>query len=213
MNLALPRRNEIAEIICSALLLGGAVFLGDAAGAGQSVATGGQSGSAPTFYKDVDPILQKHCQECHRAGGIAPMAFETYEQTHPFAGAIRAAAEKKTMPPWFADHAVGRFSNDTSLTDQEIATLAAWAAAKAPAGNPQDAPAELRWAESWSIGQPDLVLKMPERVALPAGGDIEYTYEIVPTHFAQDRWVRAAEVLPLLRANVHHAVVYVRPPE
>jgi hypothetical protein len=167
----------------------------------------------PTFYRDVLPILQQHCQDCHRTGGIAPMSFETYEQTEPFVGAISHAAQNKSMPPWFADANVGRFSNDPSLAPEQIATLAAWAAAKAPSGDAQDAPPPRHWAQSWSIPKPDVILKMPTPVPLPATGDIEYTYEIVPTHFAEDRWVQIAEVLPAQRSNVHHAVVYVRPPD
>src|ERR1700722_5047071 len=72
--------------------------------------------ASATFYRDVLPILQSHCQECHRTGGIAPMAFERFEQSKPFADAIRTATWQKSMPPWFADPAVGRFSNDPSLS-------------------------------------------------------------------------------------------------
>jgi len=140
------------------------------------------------------------------------MAFEAYQETRPFAEAIRRATEAKTMPPWFADPSVGRFSNDTSLSAQEISELAAWAANGAPAGDPREAPAPRLWAESWTIPKPDLVVEMPQPVALPATGDVEYTYEIVPTKFAEDRWVQMAEVLPSARANVHHAVVFIRPP-
>jgi hypothetical protein len=167
----------------------------------------------PTFYRDVLPILGQHCQTCHRAGGIAPMPFETYEETQPFAGAIRRATQEKSMPPWFADSNVGKFSNDPSLAPAEIAALAAWAEAKSPAGETKDAPPSRHWQESWTIPKPDLVLKMPRAVPLPASGDIEYTYEIVPTNFKENRWVQMAEVLPELRSNVHHAVVYVRSPD
>jgi hypothetical protein len=141
------------------------------------------------------------------------MPLESYAQTKPFAGAIAASAKDKSMPPWFADPRVGRFSNDPSLTAEQIAALATWADAAAPAGDPHDAPPPVHWAEGWTIPQPDLVLKMTKPVALPASGDVEYTYEIVPTGFQEDRWVRAVEILPALRANVHHAVVYVRPPD
>jgi hypothetical protein len=178
----------------------------------QSAARSASAGAAPTFYRDILPILQDRCQVCHRAGGIAPMAFETHAQTLPFAAAIKAAVQNRSMPPWFADPGIGHFSNDPSLTPPQIAELAAWADAGAPPGNPQDAPKAAGWAESWTIPQPDLVLKMPKAVALPATGDVDYTYEIVRTGFQQNRWVRAAEILPQLRANVHHAVVYVRPP-
>ena len=171
------------------------------------------AGTAPTFYRDVLPILQGRCESCHRAGGIAPIAFESYERTRPYAEAIRRATQDKSMPPWFAVPGIGHFSNDPSLTPEQIATLAAWADAKAPEGDPHEAPPPRHWAESWSIPQPDVVVKMPQGVPIPARGDVEYTYEIVPTHFAEDRWVQMVEVLPSLRANVHHAVVYVRPPD
>ena len=167
----------------------------------------------PTYYLDVLPILRRHCEVCHRAGGIAPMSFASYEQARQYAEAIRFATQNKSMPPWFAVSGIGRFSNDPSLSGEEIATLAAWAAAKAPAGDSQDAPAPQAWAEGWSIPQPDLIVTMTQPVALPASGDVDYTYEIVPTRFAEDRWVQKAELLPSARANVHHAVVYVRPPD
>src|SRR5260221_280587 len=173
-----------------------------------------QSGSgAPTYYRDVVPILRGHCEVCHRTGGIAPMSFESYEQTRRYADAIRFATQNKSMPPWFAVAGSGRFSNDPSLNGGEIATLAAWAAANAPAGDPRDAPTAPDRAEGWSIPRPELIVKMTQPVALPASGDVDYTYEIVPTRFAEDRWVQMAEVLPSARANVHHAVVYIRPKE
>jgi hypothetical protein len=169
-------------------------------------------GDSPTFYRDVLPILRGHCEVCHRAGGIAPMAFRNYEETRAYADAIRTATGRRSMPPWFAVPGIGHFANDASLTAEQIATLAAWAEAKAPEGDPRDAPAPVKWAESWTIAQPDLVVRMAKGVALPARGDVDYTYEIVATHFTEDRWVQSVEVLPSLRSNVHHAVVYVRPP-
>jgi mono/diheme cytochrome c family protein len=170
------------------------------------------AGRSPTFYRDVLPILQQHCEICHRAGGIAPMSFASYQQARAYAESICTAMGNRSMPPWFAVPGIGHFSNDPSLTTEQIATLAAWAEAKAPEGDRHDAPLPMHWAENWTIRRPDLVLKMAKGVALPASGDVDYTYEIVPTHFAEDRWVQSVEVLPSLRANVHHAVVYVRPP-
>src|SRR5690349_12610258 len=64
----------------------------------------------PTFYQDILPVLQKSCQGCHRSGGIAPMPFETYKQTRPYAQAIKTATQQKSMPPWFADPKIGKFS-------------------------------------------------------------------------------------------------------
>ncbi len=166
-----------------------------------------------TFYRDALPILQQRCQICHRTEGIAPSQFETYEQTRPYAAAIKAATQNRSMPPWFADPRIGHFSNDPSLSTAQIDTLAHWADDGAIAGSPHDAPPPIRWAENWSIPQPDSILKMPRGVTLPATGDVEYTYEIVPTGFKEDRWVQSIEILPSLRANVHHAVVYIRPPD
>ena len=94
-----------------------------------------RSSSQPVFYKDVLPVLQDHCQVCHREGEIAPMAFVTYEQTRPWTAAIKLAVQSKRMPPWFADPRYGKFSNDPSLTPQQIASLSAWADAGAPAGD------------------------------------------------------------------------------
>jgi len=141
------------------------------------------------------------------------MAFESYEQTRASAGAIRAAAEKRTMPPWFAEKGIGKFSNDPSLTEEQIATLRAWAAENAPAGNVADAPPPRKWAKRWTIPEPEMTVAMPEGVPIPADGEVDYTYEIVPTQFAEGRWARASEILPGIPENVHHAVVYVRPPE
>ena len=168
---------------------------------------------APTFYKDVVPILQDHCQSCHRPGEVAPMPLVTYDQTQPWAAAMAHAVEMKMMPPWFADSRYGHFANDVSLTPQQIATISAWAEARAPAGDAHDAPPPRKWAEGWNIPQPDLVVKMPKAVQIPTEGQIEYTYEIVPTHFAEDRWVQMSEFRPESPSHVHHAVVYIRPPD
>src|SRR4051795_7517003 len=93
----------------------------------------------PTFYKDVLPVLQKTCQGCHRPGEAGPMSFLTYESTRPWAAAIRDAVRTAKMPPWGADPAHGKFSNDPTMTAAERETLTAWVEAKAPAGNPKNA--------------------------------------------------------------------------
>jgi hypothetical protein len=168
--------------------------------------------AAPTFYRDVLPILQQRCQRCHRPGEIAPMPFVSYDQARPFAQAIGQAVETRKMPPWFADPCCGHFANDPSLTPQQIATIAGWVEGGAPAGNPHDAPPAPHWVKGWNIPQPDVVVRMPQPVAIPEHGAVEYTYEIVPTGFTQDKWVQMSEVRPSARDHVHHAVVYIRPP-
>jgi mono/diheme cytochrome c family protein len=171
------------------------------------------SADKTTFYKDVLPILQQHCQSCHRPGEIAPFSLVTYAQAHSWADEIKDAVIKKQMPPWFADPCCGHFSDDPTLTQHEIETIAAWVDSDAPEGDPYDAPPPPHWTYGWNISAPDLILQMPKPVAIPAHGDVEYTYEIVPTRFAEGRWVQMSEVRPSARDHVHHAVVYIRPPE
>jgi hypothetical protein len=140
------------------------------------------------------------------------MQFVTYDETKPWASAIAHSVETRMMPPWFADPRYGHFANDPSLTESQVATMAAWGKAGSPEGNPHDAPPAREWTDGWNIPQPDLAIKMPKPVAIPAHGIVEYTYEIVPTHFAEDRWVEMCEFRPGSPAHVHHAVVYIRPP-
>jgi Copper type II ascorbate-dependent monooxygenase, C-terminal domain len=141
------------------------------------------------------------------------MPLVTYHQAKHWAAAMAQATQSRKMPPWFADPTVGHFSDDPSLTAEQIATLRAWSDAQAPKGDARDAPPAPRWAEGWQIPQPDIVLEMLQPVPIPAHGDVAYTYEVVPTGFQHDRWVQMAEVRPSAREYVHHAVVYIRPPD
>src|SRR5215475_14299384 len=166
-----------------------------------------------SFYKDVFPILQDHCQQCHRPGQIAPMPLVTYAQTRAKAKVIAEMVRTKKMPPWFADPKYGHFANNPSLTDQQIATITSWVENGTPAGDPGDAPPRKPWIEGWNIPTPDRIIQMPKAVPIAARGDVEYTYEIVPTGFTEDKWVRMSEIRPSSRQHVHHAVVYIRPPD
>ncbi|HSP69726.1 MAG TPA: cytochrome c, partial [Bryobacteraceae bacterium] len=98
------------------------------------------AGESVTFHKDVAPVLQARCQECHRAGEIGPMSLMSYAEARPWAKSIKAAVVSKKMPPWFADPATGHFQNDRSLSQKEIETLVAWADSGAPEGDAKDAP-------------------------------------------------------------------------
>ncbi|MGH9690267.1 MAG: c-type cytochrome [Candidatus Acidiferrales bacterium] len=179
----------------------------------RALAPASASGSgSPAFYRDVVPIFQGHCQSCHRVGEIGPMPLVTYDEARPYARAIADSVHQRKMPPWFADPRVGHFSNDPSLTPQEIETIVSWADSGAPAGDPRDVPPPRQFAQGWIIPQPDVVVQMPMPVAIPASGDVDYTYEIVHTGFTAGKWVRMSEIRPSSRENVHHAVVYVRPP-
>src|SRR5579872_1269895 len=101
--------------------------------------------AAPTFHKDIEPLLQNSCQECHRPGEIGPMPLLTYDQVRPWAKGIKGAVLAQKMPPWPADPHYGKFANDRSLTKQQIDTIAAWVDAGAPEGNKADAPKARTW--------------------------------------------------------------------
>jgi hypothetical protein len=171
------------------------------------------TGSRPvTFAKDVLPVLQKNCQECHRPGEAAPMSFLSYKDARPWAKAIKASVLKGSMPPWFADPNHGHFRNARLLSAADRETLVNWADAGAPEGDPRDAPRPVAFIEGWTIGQPDQVFSMPKPFPIPAQGTVEYQYIIIPTGFTEDRWVERAEVRPGNRAINHHVIAFVRPP-
>ena len=102
-----------------------------------------QADDGATFNRDVLPVLQRSCQQCHRPGTGAPMSLLTYEDVRPWARAIRERVVARQMPPWHADRSIGTYVADPSLSDREITTIAAWVAAGAPRGNPADAPPPL----------------------------------------------------------------------
>ncbi|HYL36295.1 MAG TPA: thiol-disulfide isomerase [Bryobacteraceae bacterium] len=180
------------------------------------VAGAAWAASAPpqvTFHKDVEPILQKHCQECHRPGEIAPFSLLSYKDARPWAKAIRADVLTKKMPPWFADPRYGHFVNDRSLSPDEVSTLVSWVDSGVKEGDLKDAPKALAFVDGWNIQKPDVVLGMSESFHLPAKGDIPYQYVVLPTQFTEDKWVQMAEARPSDRSVVHHVVIFIRDPQ
>jgi hypothetical protein len=168
-------------------------------------------GSAPTFSKDVAPILFANCTSCHRPGDVAPMSLLTYREARPWARSIANAVKTGVMPPWHADPAVGHFRNERRLTDAQKATIVAWADAGAPEGDSKDLPEAPDYSDGWSIGQPDAVLSMQEDYPIPATGTVPYVYFEIPANFPEDRWIQAFELRPGNRRVVHHVIVSVRP--
>jgi hypothetical protein len=164
-----------------------------------------------SFDRDVLPVLQKNCQGCHRPGEVAPMSFMTYQETRPWAKAIKAAVLSRKMPPWFADPKYGHFQNERRLSDADVQALVGWADGGALEGDAKEKPSELQFIQGWNI-KPDVVIGMPNAFSVPASGTLEYQYVVVPTNFDKDMWVTAAEVRPGNRTVMHHVIVYVRPP-
>jgi hypothetical protein len=165
-----------------------------------------------TFNKDVVPILQQHCQSCHRPGHTAPMPLLTYQDARPWAKAIRNAVVSRRMPPWFADPRYGHFSNDPSLRQAEIDTLVNWANEGALEGDARDLPPPLQWPNGgWQI-QPDVVVSLPA-YRVPANGIVDWVYVTVRSGFEKDTWVTSIEILPGDPSVLHHAALFAAPHE
>ena len=141
------------------------------------------------------------------------MPFVTYEQTKPWTQAIRQAVQSRQMPPWFADPAIGHFANDPSdSTSQQIQTICDWVDQGAKPGDPAMLPRLRIGQRGGEFHNRIASWRCHARSRFQPSGDVEYTYEIVPTGFTKDTWVRMSEIRPSARDHVHHAVVYVRPP-
>jgi peroxiredoxin len=162
-----------------------------------------------SYAKDVAPILQSHCQACHRPQQAAPFSLLTYADAVKHAAMIREVTTQRRMPPWHADPRYGRFRNERRLTPQEIDTLAAWVDSGLARGDDKDLPKPAVWSEDWSRGKPDLVIAMPQEFQVPADGVVPYKSWIIATNFKEDKWVRLAQVRPGAPSVVHHVVVYI----
>jgi mono/diheme cytochrome c family protein len=165
-----------------------------------------------TFSRDVAPIFNRHCAECHRPGEAAPFSTLTYKDVRPWAKSIREKVVSRAMPPWHADAHVGRWANDRSLTQAEIDTVAAWVDGGAKEGSAKDLPPAPQFASGWTIGKPDVVFEMPAAYTLKPGGPDEIQYFEVDPGFTEDKYVQLAEARPNNREIVHHIIVFVRPP-
>lgn len=174
---------------------------------------GGGSGlpgpvSRVTFSREIVRILQARCQTCHREGGIAPFALETYADAFAHASAMAFMTSHRLMPPWHVDRACAPYKDDPSLTEQEIAAFTLWKDAGAPEGDRAALPLPRTFSNDWQVGPPDLALPMPEAYTPPFQGHDIYRCFVLPTHEAETRWVSSAEVLPGSRAMVHHVLLF-----
>lgn len=162
--------------------------------------------AAPTFDKDIAPILFDRCVQCHRPNDIGPMSLLDYKSVRPWAKSIRQAVLTGKMPPWFADPSYGRFSNDARLNAREIETIKAWVDSGAKEGDPKDLPKAPEFVDGWRLGKPDIIIDIGEDYVVKPGSDI-YEHFIVPSNLAEGIWIRAADLRPGNRRVVHHAHV------
>jgi hypothetical protein len=174
------------------------------------------SRATPTFTRDIAPILQKSCQDCHRPGYVAPMSLLTYEDSRPWVKSIKNRVMTRQMPPWHIDKTVGiqHFKNDRSLTDDQIDTIVRWVDAGAPMGDPRDMPPprtfadDSVWGFAGQFGPPDLVLKSQPYTVKAVQQDAWWRPS-TETGVTEPRWVRAIEIHPSTVAGrkvTHHAL-------
>lgn len=160
-----------------------------------------------TFYRDVLPIVQNNCQECHRPGAVGPFALMTYKQALNWADDIKEYTQERKMPPWKPVEGPA-FHGERKLSDKEIETLTAWVDGGRAEGDPKDAPAPRKFVEGWQLGQPDLVLTVPEEMTVGASGPDLFRCFVLPTNLTEDKFVTAVEVRPGNSRIVHHTLNY-----
>ncbi|HZN37166.1 MAG TPA: redoxin family protein [Planctomycetota bacterium] len=161
--------------------------------------------TAPTWARDVAPIVQRHCQECHREHGEAPFALLDEVQVRKHAGMLGEVVAQGRMPPWYGSSAHGSFVNHRGLSPAERAVIAAWLAANMPSGDASAAPPPpAPRASEWRIGEPDVTITVKAPIRLPAEGPIPYKYFVMPYRFAHDTWVEAIEISPTNERALHH---------
>ena len=165
--------------------------------------------SAPTFYRDILPLLQNRCQTCHRPGGMGRVPFFDYTEVLAWAYQMRDSIEARIMPPWKARPEYGDFKNSRRLTDDEIHTFAQWVDSGMPEGDPADRPEPRAFPTGWTLGKPDLILQPEAPYPLKAVGRDEYRCFVLPTQQDKDNDVSAIEVLPGDREVVHHVSAYI----
>jgi hypothetical protein len=170
----------------------------------------------PTFTKDIVPIFQEKCQECHRNGSLAPMSLVTYQETRPWAKSIRQRVVTHQMPPWHLDKTVGiqHFANDRSLSDDQITTIVRWVDQGSPMGDAKDMPPAKvfddnnGWKLAKQYGEPDMVIKSDDYTMPAHGQDVWFKPE-TDMHITEARWVRAVEMRPGTlqgRRIMHHVL-------
>ena len=162
----------------------------------------------PTFTRDVAPILHNSCTACHSPNQGAPMSLRTYNEVRPWAKSILKNVQERTMPPWHASPKHGSFSNDRSLSEQDINTIVNWVKQGTTRGAKEDMPSLPAPQESkWGLGEPDLILQFDE-VSLRGGGRDRFYNLSVETDLPEDRWLTAVEILPSNKLVAHHVILY-----
>lgn len=170
--------------------------------------------ATPEYAADIAPVIARKCTPCHNEDGIGPFALTSHEDVRKWRRMIKEVVLTKRMPPWHADPHYGAFANDNALTSKEAQALFAWIDADTPRGEGDDPllAAAPDMAIGWTLGEPDLVVALPEEQTIPAEGVFEYRYLQVPIDLEEGVWLRGVDVKPGNRRVLHHCLVFVRYP-
>lgn len=220
INRAAPKRADLKIAITEALA-GQPVTLPRTTALGCFIGKVPESKSTPivdndiTYTQHVVPVLQQHCIECHREGEIGPFAMDSYGSVAGWADTMLETIDNGRMPPWHADPAHGNFANARHMSAQDRRIIHDWIAGGLQKGDDSDLPEPVEWVNDWQLErEPDQVVIMRDRpFTVPADGVVEYQYFVADPGFEEDKWIRAAQVVPGNRSVVHHAIVFVRPPD
>jgi hypothetical protein len=159
---------------------------------------------APTFHGKVESIIQKHCQDCHRPGQVAPFSLLTYEQARKRGDDLVNVIEDRLMPPWHASTTIGGpFKDARVLSDDERKAVTDWVAAGCPQGDPKTAPPAREFTSDWPLGPPDLVLTA-QPYTLAAEGPDEFRVFVIPSGLTEGKWIKSVDFKPGNRKVVHH---------
>lgn len=161
-----------------------------------------------TFSKHIAPIIFNHCAVCHRPGEVAPFSLMSYEDVKKRDRTIAYVTQKRFMPPWKPEPGFGDFHDPRRLSDEQISLIKRWVDEGSVQGKPEDLPPMPKFADGWFLGEPDLVVQMPEEFTVPAEGRDIYRCFVIPLKLDEDTYVTAAEYRPSNRKVVHHALLF-----
>jgi hypothetical protein len=168
----------------------------------------GDSQAQVTYARDIAPIVQARCLNCHREGQVAPFALASYEQTAKRAGQIVRVTQERIMPPWIPAPSHDKFVGERWLTDRELDLLKTWAETGRSRGDDADLPPAPQFADGWRLGEPDLIVKMAEPFHVPADGPDLLQNFVIPLDIPEDKLVAAVEFHPGNKRVAHHAVLF-----
>ncbi|MEZ6087518.1 MAG: redoxin domain-containing protein [Pirellulaceae bacterium] len=210
-----PTKNDLRDAV-DALLAGKTVAQPRTTAVGCIIGQSGElaSDGSVTFCDQVSRLLNQHCVECHREGEIGPFSLTDYDEVVGWGDMMLEVIDQGRMPPWHANPDHGSFVGSRHMSDRDKQLLRQWVDEGMPFGDTEKLPEPLPPRGDWGLGKPDAVFEMNHTPYLvPAEGTVEYQYFVVDSGFTEDQWIQAAEVIPGDRSVVHHAIVFVRPPD